>query len=137
MASVSVTKAGQAVHAISSRAVHLATVPVTVLALTWRLVPATPAQTVTSPNLAQLYETAAVTVFALRKERVYATTVFYGDACDKFNCSQGCFGRGTCVAPEVCSCIFGWTRLDCSKPSCEKLQFCSGQTMIDTVGRAH
>ena len=79
MASVSVTKAGQAVHAISSRAVHLRTVPVTVLALTWRLVPATPAtpaQTVTSPNLAQLYETAAVTVFALTKERVYATTVF-------------------------------------------------------------
>jgi len=35
---------------------------------------------------------------------------------------RGCFNNGTCVAPDVCQCVPGWSGHDCSIPIC--LQEC-------------
>ena len=39
---------------------------------------------------------------------------------------RGCFNNGTCVAPDVCECPYGWTGHNCNKPLCETTCFHGG-----------
>ena len=34
-------------------------------------------------------------------------------------CSQGCHNGGTCVSPDICSCVTGWEGNDCKRGKCE------------------
>lgn len=30
----------------------------------------------------------------------------------------GCYNKGSCIAPDVCECVTGWSGFDCNTPSC-------------------
>ena len=37
-----------------------------------------------------------------------------------------CANRGTCISPDVCTCMDGWAGFDCTTPLCRHLQYPSG-----------
>ena len=39
---------------------------------------------------------------------------------------ENCSSHGICVDLDVCRCDLGWTSSNCSRPSCEILNWCSG-----------
>ena len=34
-----------------------------------------------------------------------------------------CANRGTCISPDVCTCMDGWAGFDCTTPLCRHLQY--------------
>ena len=42
------------------------------------------------------------------------------------SCSSNCNNQGACVFPGFCVCEDGWSDADCSIPTCQSINFCTG-----------